>query len=99
MTKLPKANSGTVGFGIIGLGIGKSRARMVLEAQGAVLQAICDLRLESAQEAGNEFSCDWTTSPHELISRDDVDVVGTARGVNVSSSPLIVEEKVIAHLV
>lgn len=71
-----KASADPIGFGIIGLGIGNSRARMALEAEGAALRAICDLRAETAQEHGEEWGCAWTTSPAELIARDDVDVVG-----------------------
>ena len=40
------------------------------------MRAICDLRAETAQARGEEWGCAWTTSPAELIARDDVDVVG-----------------------
>ena len=66
----------TIGFGIIGTGMGGNRARMTLATEGAALRAVCDLRAETAQARGAEWDCDWTTSPAELMARDDVDVVG-----------------------
>ena len=66
----------TVGFGIIGTGMGANRARMTLATEGAALRAVCDLRAETAQARGAEWDCAWTTSPAELMARDDVDVVG-----------------------
>ena len=65
-----------VGFGMIGLGVGRSRVQMVQEAAGADLRAVCDLRPEVARQHGEEWNCAWTTSYEELIQRDDVDVVG-----------------------
>jgi UDP-N-acetyl-2-amino-2-deoxyglucuronate dehydrogenase len=63
-------------FGIAGMGVGRSRARMALEAQGAQLTAIFDRRRDNAAALAAEWGCAAAGSFEELIARDDVDVVG-----------------------
>lgn len=64
-----------VGFAVIGLGMGRSRAKMITETAGAQLVTVCDLKQDLAQEVGEELSCDWTTSLDDVLARDDVDAV------------------------
>ncbi|MDQ3701670.1 MAG: Gfo/Idh/MocA family oxidoreductase, partial [Chloroflexota bacterium] len=66
----------SIRFGIAGMGVGRSRARMALEASGAQLTAIFDRRAENARALATEWGCAATGSFEELINRDDVDVVG-----------------------
>ena len=65
-----------VRFGIAGMGVGRSRARMALEASGAQLTAIFDRRPENAQKLAAEWGCAAAGSFEDLIAREDVDVVG-----------------------
>jgi predicted dehydrogenase len=65
-----------VRFGIVGMGVGRSRAKMVLEAQGAELAAIFDRRLDNGRKLAAEWGCDAAGSFEELIGRPDIDVVG-----------------------
>ncbi|MGH2352753.1 MAG: Gfo/Idh/MocA family protein [Chloroflexota bacterium] len=63
-------------FGIVGMGVGRSRARMVVQSQGAELAAIFDRRQDNARKLAAEWRCDAAGSVEELLARDDVDVVG-----------------------
>lgn len=65
-----------VRFGIVGLGIGRSRAQMVLQTPGARLQMICDLRPEVAQKYAAKWGCTWTTNFDDMVAREDIDVIG-----------------------
>jgi predicted dehydrogenase len=65
----------TVGFGVIGLGVGASRARLVTETPGARLVAVCDLNDQRAQAVAAEHEVPWHRHYHELIARNDVNVV------------------------
>ena len=64
-----------VRFAVVGLGMGRSRSRMVHETEGAQLVCVCDLKEDLAREVGEEFSCDWTTDLDDALGRADVDVV------------------------
>jgi predicted dehydrogenase len=65
-----------VRFGIVGLGVGRSRAKMALEARGARLVCVCDLQEEKVRAFAGEAGCDWTTSLDDLLARKDIDAVG-----------------------
>ncbi len=65
-----------VRFGIAGMGVGRSRARMALQAPGAQLTAIFDRRPDTARALAQEWGCAAAGSFEELINRHDVDVVG-----------------------
>jgi len=65
-----------VRFGIVGLGVGRTRAKMVLEAEGAELVSVCDLQEEKARAFAEDAGCEWTTSLDGLLAREDIDVVG-----------------------
>ena len=65
-----------VRFGIIGLGMGRNRARVATETDGAELAVVCSLDEDQARDAAQELSCEWTTQFEDVIGRDDLDVVG-----------------------
>ena len=65
-----------VRFGILGLGVGSSRARMATETDGAKLVCVCDLQEEKVTARADELGCEWTTDYQEMFARDDVDVLG-----------------------
>ena len=64
-----------VGFAIVGLGMGRNRARQVIETEGADLKVVVDLNSQLAEEVAGEFGCDWTPSLEDALGREDVDVV------------------------
>jgi len=64
-----------VGFGIIGLGIGRSRAKFCVDTPGANLVAVCDLDEERGRKAEQEFDTVWCRDYRELLDRKDIDVV------------------------
>ena len=68
--------SDVVRFGIVGLGMGRNRAKQALEAEGAELVCVCDLQEEKAKAFAEEAECDWTTSYDDMLARKDVDAVG-----------------------
>lgn len=67
---------GKVGFGIIGLGIGRSRCEMLSQAPEARLVAVCDLQEQRARDVAAAHGADWTTDYHDLLRRNDIDVIG-----------------------
>lgn len=64
-----------VGFAIVGLGMGRGRAKQVIDTPGAELKMVIDLNAALAEEVGTELGCDWTTQLDEALGRDDIDVV------------------------
>lgn len=64
-----------IGFAVVGLGMGRSRARLVHETAGARLACVVDLNEALAREVGAELSCAWTTRLDDALGRADVDVV------------------------
>ena len=63
------------GFAVVGLGMGRGRARMIKETQGADLKIVVDLNQALAEEVGQELGCAWTKRLDEALGRDDVEVV------------------------
>ena len=43
------------GFAVVGLGMGRGRARLIHETAGAELRCVCDLRESLAREVGGEL--------------------------------------------
>jgi predicted dehydrogenase len=64
-----------VRFAVVGLGMGRSRARLIAETEGAELTCVCDLNELLAREVGEELSCDAVTDLDDALGRADVDVV------------------------
>ena len=63
------------GFAVVGLGMGRNRARQVMETEGAELCAVVDLNEALAREVGAEMGCEWCTDLDDVLGRSDVDVV------------------------
>lgn len=63
-------------FGIVGLGMGKNRAKIASQTPGAKLTCVCDIVEENAKRTAEEFGCDWETDYEKMLERDDIDVVG-----------------------
>ena len=65
-----------VRFGIMGLGVGSSRAKFAANAEGAELVAVCDLQEEKVKRLAADLGCEWTTDYQAMFSRGDIDAVG-----------------------
>ena len=63
------------GFAVVGLGMGRNRAKQVLETVGAELRLVVDLNEDLAREVGGEMGCDFCTDLGEALGRADVDVI------------------------
>jgi len=66
---------GNITFGVVGLGMGSSRARTVASTAGARLVAVCDLIEQRAKEVAERHSCDWYTDYRKMLDRKDIDVI------------------------
>ncbi len=64
-----------IGFGVVGLGMGHARARLVKQTQGARLVAVCDVNEEKLQRSCNEFGCKGYTKYEEMLKDDEIQVV------------------------
>ena len=64
-----------VGFAVVGLGMGRSRARQIVETAGAEVKIVVDINAGLAEEVGQELGCSWTAELDEALGRQDVDVV------------------------
>lgn len=66
---------GNITFGVVGLGMGANRARVVANTEGAKLTAVCDLREDRARKVSEEHSCDCYTDYEQMLKREDIDVI------------------------
>jgi predicted dehydrogenase len=66
---------GHITFGVVGLGMGASRAKVVAATEGAKLVAVCDLIEGRAKETAEKYSCDSYTDYEAMLKRDDIDVI------------------------
>jgi len=64
-----------VGFAVVGLGMGRSRAKQIIDTQGARLVSVVDLNETLAQEVAEQHSCGWTTDLDDVLTNQEVDVV------------------------
>ncbi len=68
-------SDGTIGFGVVGLGVGRSRAKMVAECSDAELVAVCDIDEERLRPFAEEMGCEAYTDYRAMAERDDIDCV------------------------
>ncbi len=64
-----------IGFAVVGLGMGKNRARAIIDTEGAELRVVVDVDEALAKAVGTEFETEWAPSLDDVLGRDDVDVV------------------------
>lgn len=64
-----------VGFAVVGLGMGRARAKQIVETAGAELKLVVDLNAELARKVGEELGVPWTTRLEEALGRAEVQVV------------------------
>ena len=65
-----------IGFGMIGLGVGRNRCRTLRKTAGAKLVATCDLMKSRREEGEEEFGVPSYEDYRMLLERDDIDVIG-----------------------
>jgi predicted dehydrogenase len=82
-----------VRIGILGLGVGSSRAKMAAESDNAELVCLCDLQEDKAKQRADELGCDWTTDLDAMLGRDDIDAVGvfTSSGTHAKFAMQVVD--------
>ena len=68
--------SDQVKFGILGLGMGAVRARLIANTEDAELVCVCDLQEAKAKQIAEELHCQWTAQYGEMLDRNDIDVIG-----------------------
>jgi len=64
-----------IGFGVVGVGFGKGRAELIKATPGARLVSISSRDAAKAEAAATELGCDWTADYHDMLRRDDIDVI------------------------
>jgi predicted dehydrogenase len=82
-----------VRFGIVGTGMGASRAETASKTAGAKLVCVCDFVEERAKALANKLGCEYETSYEKMLERDDIDVVGvmTPSGMHADFSIMAVK--------
>ncbi len=65
----------SIGFAVVGLGMGQDRCAKVVAAKGARLAAVCDVNETLAREVAGTYGVPWHRDYNEAVARDDVDVV------------------------
>lgn len=82
-----------VRFGIVGLGMGRNRAKIASQTPGAKLACVCDIVEENAKKAAEEFGCAWENNYEKMLERDDIDVVGvmTPSGLHAEFATMAVK--------
>lgn len=63
------------GFGVVGLGMGRARARLVTKTPGAKLVAVCDINQERLSKAQTEFGCKTYSNYEDMLKDKEIDVV------------------------
>ncbi|MCX7643245.1 MAG: Gfo/Idh/MocA family oxidoreductase [Armatimonadetes bacterium] len=60
---------------VVGLGMGRNRARMVKRTERAKLVGVVDINEERAKKVAEELDCEWHTDFKTFLDRNDVNVV------------------------
>ena len=64
-----------VNFAVVGLGMGRNRAQMIKDTDGAELKCVVDLQEDLAKKTAQELGTDWETDLDDVLGRDDIDCV------------------------
>ncbi|VXC14523.1 Oxidoreductase-like protein [Arthrobacter sp. 9AX] len=77
-----------IGYAIVGLGYGGTRCEMLQQTPNSRLAAVVDRNEDRAREYGEKYSVPWFTNTEDVLSRDDVDVVGiyTPSGLHLETA-------------
>jgi len=74
-----------IGFGVVGLGMGKHHALAITNARGARLVAVCDVDEERLKQVMAQYGCRGYGEYRELLADEEVEVVAicTPSGMHV----------------
>ena len=64
-----------VNFAVVGLGMGRNRAQMIKDTEGAELKCVVDLQADLAKKTAQELGTDWETDLDDVLGRGDIDCV------------------------
>ena len=64
----------TIGFGILGLGMGSARAKTIANTEGARVAAVCDLDDERREKGVEEHECLGFSDFEKMLECEEVDV-------------------------
>lgn len=64
-----------VRFVVVGMGMGRSRSKQIVQTPGVELAGVVDIDADRARSAGEELGVEWTTKLEPWLDRDDVDAV------------------------
>ena len=64
-----------VNFAVVGLGMGRNRAQMIKDTDGAELKCVVDLQADLAKKTAQELGTDWETDLDDVLGRGDIDCV------------------------
>ncbi|MDA3963352.1 MAG: TIM barrel protein [Planctomycetota bacterium] len=77
---------------VVGLGMGRNRARMIAETTGCQLYGVCDLQEDRARTVGAERDVTWTTTVDTFLTDPQVEAVfvvtETGRHLDVAEQAL-----------
>jgi len=68
----------SLGFGVVGLGMGREHCRAILQVPGARLIGVCDLDQVLLERVSSEFCCKRYNRFEEMLSDPEVQVVSIA---------------------
>ncbi|MDE0301210.1 MAG: Gfo/Idh/MocA family oxidoreductase [Candidatus Poribacteria bacterium] len=64
-----------VNFAVVGLGMGRNRAQMIKDTDGAELNCVVDLQADLAKKTAQELGTDWEANLDDVLGRGDIDCV------------------------
>lgn len=89
-----------IGFGIIGAGmISSFHARSIKELEGAELVAIAGRSKENAQKLAEEFNVPFYLDYHELLRRNDIQVINICTPSGLHMEPTLAAAKAGKHVI
>jgi UDP-N-acetyl-2-amino-2-deoxyglucuronate dehydrogenase len=65
-----------VRFGIVGLGMGRDRAKKATDTPGARLVAVCDILEERGAKTAEDLQVEWIKDYEKMLERGDIDAIG-----------------------
>ncbi|MCD6333984.1 MAG: Gfo/Idh/MocA family oxidoreductase, partial [Candidatus Latescibacteria bacterium] len=74
-----------IGFGVVGLGMGKHHALAITNARGARLVAVCDVDEERLNQVVTQYGCRGYREYRALLADEEIEVVAicTPSGMHV----------------
>lgn len=64
-----------VKFGLVGLGVGASRARQITLTEGAELIAVCDVDQERLHSISKELNCKSFSSFDKMLAEPEIEII------------------------